>query len=171
VWVAKSILLILPIPYYVQLRLSNLFLLAIPPPRTRPSLHDLTVNRSQNPFSFLKCVNYFSMLASRLLVSLVILYGKVLLSLRTATVSQNSTLNSSDAGKVTRLTYTSMNVKSLTLSRESSILMHNSSLLTLLTLAKTLWHQRSYSLFPYTLISYYTIVVWPVETCREISLI
>src|SRR5271169_4616525 len=124
------------------------------------------VNHSPSLSLFSRCVNCFSMPAYQLSVILVTLYVKALLSRQTVMASPNMISSSWGVGKVTQLTFTSTNVNNLIIFKKFSTSIHNSSPLSLTNSLAQRLHTLLLPSF-----SYYATIMWPVETCREISLI
>src|SRR6266496_4763941 len=114
----------------------------------------------------MSCIICFSMLTFQLLVTRDILYERALLSPLITTASQGLTSSSWDAGKVTSWTSTLMNVKSLIISGKSSI--STSSFSLLFTNLSGIVDDYTNSLG--LLFLFHVLTVWPVETCREMSL-
>ena len=153
---------------YALSQLSELSSLVIQSPRSPRYLPALTVNRFLNHSLFSRCGNSSSTRVSQPSATQDIHHEKGLQSQPIAMASPSTMSSSWDGGKAMPSMFTSMNVKNLIIFRKFSFSTRNSSLLLFTNLSGIIDGLAKLSSY---LRSPHTTVVWPVETCREISLI
>ncbi len=164
----KSTSHILLIHHYAPSQLSGLSSLVIQSPHSPRYLPAPLVIHFLSHSLFSRCGNSSSTRVYQPWTTQDIHYGKERQSQPTATASPSTTSSCWDSGKAMPWTSTSMNVKNLIIFKKSSISTPNSFLLLFTNLSGiSMVTQTS----PHALISPHITIIWPVETCREISLI